>query len=435
MARMREKFHAPDTRLSRAPRRLRRVRHALPRARDQKTDANARCGGQEKLQEKMQQQQDQQEPQQEPQQLSITLGELQAVGGFLLAARGAILIERGDAAITALDTAQSMLDRVAGQQQPAPAVVAPAAVAPPPLQQPQLPQRPKRLRVTSTSGVQAAVNWARPDKEERTRLLAASTTTAPDAAEHDHGAQLAFVVSLAREVYLAARPEAPWDDDNPSFLVDSPLKGFHTLFVRVELEGLRDGEVVLERRTGGHVSGLAMYAAAGRRGETMLQLLGFGSRAGLGEHLHGELLRHVRRRHAPPITLRLSVANCISTLAWFYLKHHWKGDDSPGGQLTLTLEKEEEAPTSTSAVATAAPSRAVDYLVLALAEGPLERDALIEAAQALGSKNKHLGVYLGQQKREADGFITQYLGRYELTRKGREQVTALGGPIVVVQEG
>ena len=75
--------------------------------------------------------QQQQEPQQEePQQLSITLGELQAVGGFLLAARAAILIERGDAAITALDTAQSMLDRVAGQQQPAPAAVAPAVVAP-----------------------------------------------------------------------------------------------------------------------------------------------------------------------------------------------------------------------------------------------------------------------------------------------------------------
>ena len=87
------------------------------------------------------------------------------------------------------------------------------------------------------------------------------------------------------------------------------------------------------------------------------------------------------------------------------------------------------------AVATAAPSRAVDYLVLALAKGPLERDTLIEAAQELGSTNKHLGVYLGQQKREADGFITQYLGRYELTRKGREQVTALGGPVVVVQEG
>ena len=73
--------------------------------------------------------------------------------------------------------------------------------------------------------------------------------------------------------------------------------------------------------------------------------------------------------------------------------------------------------------------------MLALAEGPLERDALIEAAQALGSKNKHLGVYLGQQKREADGFITQYLGRYELTRKGRQQLKALGGPVVVVQEG
>ena len=391
----------------------------------------------------MQQQQEPQEPQQEePQQLSITLGELQAVGGFLRAARAAILIERGDAAITALDTAQSMLDRVAGQQQPVPAAVAqpPQPPQPPPPQ--QLPQRPKRLRASS-SGVQAAANWARPDKEERARLLAASTTTASDATEHDRSAQLAFVVSLARDVYLAARPEAPFDDDNPSFLVDSPLKGFHTLWVRVEQDGLRDGEVVLERRTEGRVSGLAMYAAAGRRGETMLQLLGFGSRAGLGEHLHEALLRDVRRRYAPPITLRLSVANCISTLAWFYLKHHWKGDGSPGGQLTLRLEKEEEeeeeeapAPAPVAgAVATAAPSRAVDYLVLALAKGPLERDALIEAAQALGSKNKHLGVYLGQQKREADGFITQYLGRYELTRKGREQVTALGGPVVVVQEG
>ena len=90
---------------------------------------------------------------------------------------------------------------------------------------------------------------------------------------------------------------------------------------------------------------------------------------------------------------------------------------------------------TTGAVATAAPTRAVDYLVLALAEGALERDALIEAAQALGSKNKHLGAYLAQSKREADGFFTQYLGRYELTRKGREQLKALGGPVVVVQEG
>ena len=52
MARMREKFHAPDTRRPSAPRRLRRVRHALARTRDRQTDANARCGGQEKLQEK-----------------------------------------------------------------------------------------------------------------------------------------------------------------------------------------------------------------------------------------------------------------------------------------------------------------------------------------------------------------------------------------------
>ena len=180
--------------------------------------------------------------------------------------------------------------------------------------------------------------WTRPDGAERARLIAASTTTASDAAEHDRSAQLAFVVSLARDAYLAARPGAPFYDDNPSFLLNSPLKGFYRLFLRVEQEGLRDGEVVLERRTEGHISGLLLYAAAGRRGEAMLQLLGFGSRAGLGEHLHDELLRHVRRQYTPPITLRLAVPNCVAQLAWFYMRHHWRGDGSPGGQLTLTLE-------------------------------------------------------------------------------------------------
>jgi hypothetical protein len=192
------------------------------------------------------------------------------------------------------------------------------------------PPPPPQQRVQTT--------WARPDREERARLIAASTTTASDAAAHDRSAQLAFIVSLARDAYLAARPGATWDDENPSFLLNSPLQGFYRLFVRVEQEGLRDGEVVLERRTEGRVSGLAMYAAAGRRGETMLQLLGFGSRAGLGGHLHEELLRDVRRRYAPPITLRLTVPNCVSQLAWFYQKHLWRGDGSPGGQLTLTLE-------------------------------------------------------------------------------------------------
>ena len=70
----------------------------------------------------------------------------------------------------------------------------------------------------------------------------------------------------------------------------------------------------------------------------MLQLLGFASRAGLGQHLHQQLLRDVRRRYPPPITLRLEVASCISKLSWFYHKHHWKGDGNPGGQLQLTLE-------------------------------------------------------------------------------------------------
>ena len=200
-----------------------------------------------------------------------------------------------------------------------------ANLSPPP------PPPPPRVQTT----------WARPDEAERARLLAASTTTASDTAEHDRSAQLAFVASLARDAFLAARPGAPFDDENPSFLLNSPLQGFYRLFLRVQQEGLRDGEVVLERQTEGRVSGisgLVIYAAAGRRGETMLQLLGFGSRAGLGEHLHDELVRHVRRRYTPPITLRLAVPNCISQLAWFYMRHHWRGDGSPGGQLTLTLE-------------------------------------------------------------------------------------------------
>ena len=191
------------------------------------------------------------------------------------------------------------------------------------------PPPPQRLQAT----------WTRPDREERARLIEASITTASDAAEHDRSAQLAFVVSLARDAWLAARPGAPWDDDNPSFLLNSPLQGFFRLFLRVEEEGLREGEVVLERRTEGSISGLVViYAGAGRRGETMLQLLGFASRAGLGEHLHRELVRHVRRRYTPPITLRLAVPNCVSQLSWFYMRHHWRGDGSPGGQLTLTLE-------------------------------------------------------------------------------------------------
>ena len=61
--------------------------------------------------------------------------------------------------------------------------------------------------------------------------------------------------------------------------------------------------------------------------------------AGLGRHLHEQLVRDVRRRYPPPITLRLEVASCISKLVWFYEKHHWKGDGKSGGQLTLSLEE------------------------------------------------------------------------------------------------
>ena len=208
------------------------------------------------------------------------------------------------------------------------------------------------------------------------------------------------------------------------------------------------------------MSGLAVYAKMeGRRSdENVLQLLGFASRAGLGKHLHQQLVREVRRRYPPPITLRLGIAHCVAKLSWFYLMHEWKGDGSSGGQLQLRLEDVprprgrgpigsrwngrigewvEEAgsssapppPRAAGAVATAvaeeeegaaAPlaSRAVDFLILALAEGPLDRDTLIENAQALGSQNKNLDVYLAQSKRERDGYITLYLDRFELTRKG-----------------
>ena len=96
-----------------------------------------------------------------------------------------------------------------------------------------------------------------------------------------------------------------------------------------------------------------------------------------------------------------------------------------GAVATAVAEEEEEA------VAPLA-SRAVDFLILALAEGPLDRDTLIEKAEALGCQNKNLEVYLRQRKREEDGYITLYLERFELTRKGRDQVAALGGPVVVV---
>ena len=66
------------------------------------------------------------------------------------------------------------------------------------LSPPPPPPPPPRVQTT----------WARPNREERARLIEASVTTASDAAEHDRGAQLAFVVSLARDAFLAARPGA-----------------------------------------------------------------------------------------------------------------------------------------------------------------------------------------------------------------------------------
>ena len=74
--------------------------------------------------------------------------------------------------------------------------------------------------------------WERPDKATRARLLDASSMSTSDVVEHDRGAQLAFALTLARDAYHTEHPTALWDDENPEFLHQSPLKSFHLLVLR-----------------------------------------------------------------------------------------------------------------------------------------------------------------------------------------------------------
>ena len=245
--------------------------------------------------------------------IRITRAEVETLGGFLMAARGAIAIRHPAAATSAIDAARAILDRVSGEQDD------PPAAEPPPAQPVVDAQTPVSAPHAYPLAL-ASEQWQRPDDETRAQLLSASLTSASDTETHDRAAQLAFALSLSREAYLEAHPMASWDDEHPSFLTNSPLQGFFRLFLRIFERGLREGEVVLERQTEGRITGLVVFAEVhGRRvGHTVVQLLGFASRARLGEHLHRELVRDVRRRHPPPITLRLEVANCISELSWFY---------------------------------------------------------------------------------------------------------------------
>ena len=261
--------------------------------------------------------------------IRITRAEVETLGGFLMAARGAIAIRHPAAATSAIDAARAILDRVSGQDED-------PAAEPPPAQPVVDAQTPVSAPHAYPLAL-ASEQWQRPDDETRAQLLSASLTSASDTETHDRAAQLAFALSLSREAYLEAHPMASWDDEHPSFLTNSPLQGFFRLFLRIFERGLREGEVVLERQTEGRITGLVVFAEVhGRRvGHTVVQLLGFASRARLGEHLHRELVRDVRRRHPPPITLRLEVANCISELSWFYVANGWEGDGSAGGQLLL----------------------------------------------------------------------------------------------------
>ena len=205
--------------------------------------------------------------------------------------------------------------------------------------------RKQKRVITLASGEETVVTehviprWERPDKATRKRLQDASSTSTSDAVEHDRGAQLAFALTLARDAYHTVHPTASWDDANPLFLHESPLKSFYRLVLRIHNDGLREGEVVLERETEGRVSGLAVYEhSKGRRDEIAPKLLGFASRAGLGDHLHQQLVRDVRRRYPVPSTLHLDVKHCIAQLSWFYKKNGWTGDGKSGSRLLLKLE-------------------------------------------------------------------------------------------------
>ena len=85
-----------------------------------------------------------------------------------------------------------------------------------------------------------------PDPPTRAKLIKSSSVSASDTEVHDHSAQLAFALSLARDAYLEAHPEAVWDDEHPAFLHEDPLQGFFRLILRIFEDGLHEDEVVLE---------------------------------------------------------------------------------------------------------------------------------------------------------------------------------------------
>ena len=272
--------------------------------------------------------------------------ELRTARDFVLAARSAVRIADKRAAIAACDAACgaacAILHRISQQQS------APAEARVPEAEDEQAAPAPAAVMLLpapaiggESSGVagEGAPRWQRPeDPAMRAQLVKSSSTSTSDVEPHDRSAQLALL-SLARDAYLEAHPEAVWDNEHPKFLHEDPLQSFFRLVLRIFEDGLREVEIVLERRTEGQISGLVVYKSAGRNSETMLQLLGFASRAGLGANLHQELVRDVRRRYPPPITLRLEVASCISKLSWWYEKHEWKGDGRSGGQLELQREE------------------------------------------------------------------------------------------------
>jgi len=144
--------------------------------------------------------------------------ELRTARDFVLAARSAVRISDKRAAIAACDAACdaacAILDSISQQQSPP----LPAAEARVPEDEPQLPQQaaPASAAVLllaapaagggESSGMNmAAQRWERPDPATRAQLIKSSCTSASDAEEHDHAAQLAFALSSGRKA-LALRP-------------------------------------------------------------------------------------------------------------------------------------------------------------------------------------------------------------------------------------
>ena len=97
-------------------------------------------------------------------------------------------------------------------------------------------------------------------------------------------------------------------------------------------------------------------------------------------------------------------------------------------------EDEEEEEEGVERAVVAKRLSALDYLTLALADGPLAKDRLLARAAELGSDSRHLRSYLAPARRAKDDRITEHMQAFRLTPKGRRLADKLAQNTVTVSE-